>query len=314
MATPSSKSSLSSQDLSQETATIASDEIAAISSDTSQNTGNFHGSVRSGPSVLLREFSMVNRKVSSLHEHVSPIYTMREREAFGINEEYGGITGTLRPSCFERLARFLRGEIIKGARVFVGSGSADVPPVLSAAYQLEKTSVFCDIGSGTGRPAFYFACLPIRASVGFDVDPMQVLNSLHAQRLLHRVEATSSLQRAPTCFFHENVLTLTSLGPTTHAFAFLGYPAIVKATTLLVAKSSVRVFIPVVLHFGELRHTGILDPDPVDDVEDPIVLLPTMTMPGGSSYSGMVIPLTPTRRRRVLERLGDTSTNKILLK
>jgi hypothetical protein len=162
-----------------------------------------------------------------------------------LSYRYGGITGTLRP----------------GAFVAIGEMLTDPEHGLHPDFVLQRNkSIFCDVGSGTGRPSLYFACLPLRASVGFDVDPMQVEGSQHALALANSKKDCPLI--CPVATFHADVLALPSLEPSTHVFAFLGYSLIVKATARLVAtSSSVKVLVAVVLHEKELRDCGMLHPD-----------------------------------------------------
>mmetsp|Transcript_16279 Transcript_16279/g.20880 ORF Transcript_16279/g.20880 Transcript_16279/m.20880 type:complete len:241 (-) Transcript_16279:28-750(-) len=158
-------------------------------------------------------------------------------------------------------------------------------------------SIFCDIGSGTGRPSLYMGSLGIRASVGFDIDPMQVLGSLNGLTQIQKRKHQTLKLNCNVSFFQGDVCKIDCLNPVTHAFGFLGYPKIVADTAALVARSStVKVFVAVVLHERELKGTGMLD-----DKSD-ILTLSGMSMPGGSQYTAYVIPLTKERRENVLKK------------
>ena len=233
--------------------------------------------------TLAKHMSKINRILNKIHEHVSPKFTASERKKYGITEEYGGITGTLRPKSIERVARALLGA------------ADDKGRALSKEFWLrDNESVFCDIGSGTGRPVFYFAHMRLRACVGFDIDPAQVMNSFHGYQ-----KVKDSL-RCPVALFKGDSTKIDSLAPVTHAFAFLGYSSIVKFTSALVARSpSVRVLVAIVLHDAELRENGLLHDD-----DDDIVRLKGIQMPGGNSYRAVVIPLTTSRKKRVAACTG----------
>ena len=242
-------------------------------------------------SKLACHVASVNRLLNKIHEHVSPKFTAKERKKYGIGEEYGGITGTLRPKSMERVAMALMGT--PDAR-----GNA-----LDDYYHLKRgESVFCDIGSGTGRPTFYFAHFPIRASLGFDIDPAQVLNSLQGYRVVRK----HKLLACPVALFQADVTRVGDMNPVTHVFAFLGYTKIVKSTAALIARSStVRVLVAVVLHDAEIRGAGLLG-----DGDDDAVWLNGMQMPGGNSYRAVVLPMTSARRRRVIDMSGVSKPKK----
>jgi hypothetical protein len=227
-----------------------------------------------------KNVNIINRVVNRIHEHASPKFTSEERIAMNIQNEYGGITGTIRPSGLKRIAKVLCST-------------------LDDKYLMKRgESVFCDIGSGTGRPTFYFATLPIKASIGFDIDPWQVFNSVNAQTLLRKTKQSAELMKATTTFFPGDVLGLRSLEPVTHAFAFLGYPDIVHSTANLIANTkTIKVFIAVVLHDRELRSAGVIE----ESESEEYTVLRGMQMPGGNSYTAYVIPMTPVRRKTILK-------------
>jgi hypothetical protein len=112
--------------------------------------------------------------------------------------------------------------------------------------------------------------------------------------------------RAPVGFHHGDVTKLASFGPATHLFGFMGYPALVKATVLLAARSAeVKVLVAVVLHKRELGGCGVLDDD-IDLGAEPgasVLVVPDLAMPGGRSYLGLVIPMTAQRKARALSAL-----------
>jgi hypothetical protein len=112
---------------------------------------------------FLSHASRCNDVLSSVHEGCSPYYTSEQRKKFEIEDDYGGITGTITPGHVGRFARVLL------------TGKLEDRTVLEKAYLLQKhESVVVDIGSGTGRPTFYFAGLELKCSMGFDIDSLQV--------------------------------------------------------------------------------------------------------------------------------------------
>jgi hypothetical protein len=251
----------------------------------------------------------INSRLLRDHEHVSVKFTPAQCREYGIEHEYGGITGTLQPGAFERIARCLAGCAEPLALLHRRGTEADEPRLqprrLAREFRLEAgKSVICDVGSGTGRPSLYFGCLPLRASVGVDIDPMLVFGSCHSLRGVER--DLPGMLRAPVGFHHGDVTKLASFGPATHLFGFMGYPALVKATVLLAARSAeVKVLVAVVLSKRELGGCGVLDED-IDLGAEPgasIMILPDLVMPGGRSYLGLVIPMTAQRKARALSAL-----------
>jgi len=264
-------------------------------------------------------FKKISVTLNTLHEHVSPIFTLDQRRKMGIESEYGGITGTLRAQSFFRIAKVLCGVEEQDARLLSAASKEDtVRPVLSPKYRMVKNkSIFCDIGSGTGRPSLYMASLGLRASVGLDIDPMQVFSSCVGRRLVRKRIKALEEKATRTGFFHADVCRLNSLEPVTHVFGFLGYVDIVKRTTLLVALSeTVQVFVAVVLHVKELDGTGILEEseETEEDKAAPVIRVHGLTMPSGRMYTGVVIPMTKSRRDRVIKTLAKEHKETLRLK
>mmetsp|Transcript_9474 Transcript_9474/g.17865 ORF Transcript_9474/g.17865 Transcript_9474/m.17865 type:complete len:334 (-) Transcript_9474:193-1194(-) len=256
----------------------------------------------------------INSSLHKIHEYCAPKYTDKERESLGIQGEYGGITGTLQSSAFLRLANALCGKRIDGLRFKNKPVGDDNVGWLADKFTMKRgESVFCDIGSGTGRPTFYFSTLDIRASVGFDIDPMQVINSCVGEKRLLKNPETRKFIKAPTFFCQGDVLCIESLAPTTHAFGFLGYTDVINATTLLVAKTkTIKVFAVVVIHERDLRESGILEDDDTDTDGSRVLKMLNLSMPGGHSYQGFICPMTPERRKRVIARLtGRTKQPRV---
>ena len=152
----------------------------------------------------------------------------------------------------------------------------------------------------------YMASAEIRASVGFDIDPMQTWNSCSGLALVEKGKA--KVLKCPVAFFQADVLKISNLEPVTHAYAFLGYPDIINATALLLARSqSVKVFVAVVLHEKEIKSTGL-----IDDRAD-ITVLTGLQMPGGNSYMAYVIPLTKVRRKLIEKKLASKQSLDTLI-
>jgi hypothetical protein len=227
--------------------------------------------------------SKCNLILNTLHEAVAPKFTSVERAKFADKgASYGGITGTVSSKSIARLASTMSAD-----------PSSESEPKLATRFLLTPDSVFCDIGCGTGRPNFYFACLPIRASVGFDVDHLQADNFIPGWRklLMRGVEF-----RAPLGLFQHDMLQLRSLNPATHAFSFVGYEDFTHDIARLVVQSpSVRVLTLIVLRAKEVIESGLWDPQTDTDV----IQVPGMEMSGGRSYPAFAIPVTALRRKRV---------------
>ena len=234
--------------------------------------------------VVSKKLLLINRVLNQGHEHVSPKYTPEERLKYNLTKEYGGITGTLVPCSFLRIMEVLT------------TG-------LSTEYALNNDSVFCDVGCGTGRPVLYMASISIAASVGFDIDPMQVYNSCqnHARVEKHETKTdTKVLNCDKVRLFQMNAMDINDLAPVTHVYSFIGYPRLVSTLTSLVCRSpTVKVFIAVVLHANELVNTGI-----IDDMSD-VTVIHGVKMPAGNAYSAYIIPITDKRRRHYLKEMAS---------
>jgi hypothetical protein len=228
--------------------------------------------------------TLCNQKLRGVHEGAGGKFTPSEREGFADKgQDYGGITGTVSPASLGRIADVYLGREADGQRL------------TDAAYRLNETSVFCDVGCGTGRPSFYFAGLPIRASIGFDVEPLQVRNSLAGWRHLRNQGVKF---RASLALFHANALELDSIEPVTHVHGFVGYSQFTQLVARLAARSAtVKVLSLIILHKKDLVESGVLDAGGADT---DAIALPGMQMPGGYSYLGIVVPMTDARRRRIL--------------
>jgi len=230
----------------------------------------------------------VNRRLRTLHEGVAVKAPSSERALWADRgATYGGITGTVTPTCMTRLAK-----------VLATGRASDDGPALSSEYLLTRRSVFGDIGCGTGRPSFYFASLPIACSMGFDIDPLQVRNCVTGWTLLRN---KGEAFRAPVIFDQRDASALKSVSPVTHLYAFIGYEEFTRMVVALAATSpTVKTLAVVVLRKQEMVENGAWDPQSDNDV----VELGGMKMAGGKSYPGYVLPMTPARRKRILAKIG----------
>ena len=161
-----------------------------------------------------------NNILLSLHEGCNPYYTKKEREKWGIEDDYGGITGTILPGHMMRFAEILLlGKVVDHSSQEVNTASTE----LAEDFRLTQgNSIFCDIGCGTGRPSFYFAGLDIKCSLGFDVSAIQILNSIAGHDRLLKSPASSIQFACPVSLFKLDAFNLNSLDPVTHAYAFIG--------------------------------------------------------------------------------------------
>jgi hypothetical protein len=113
--------------------------------------GKFRGKSHESLSPADRDRNTrVSRTLSSVHEAVSPKRTKND----GVN---GGITGSIAAASTNRILDHM---------------------------VLDDESVVVDVGSGAGRFLFYTSVLPIRAAIGFDVDPLQTLNAFNCRNRL----------------------------------------------------------------------------------------------------------------------------------
>lgn len=213
----------------------------------------------------------VNNVLRSVPEAAAPFQTSAERARSGCESEYGGMTGTIRPTSFAR--------------------------VISAVHALSPfgaDSVFCDIGSGTGRVSLTVAAaFDVRASLGFDVAPLQVLNACTGYA---RVAHSSKIEKlSPTYFFQHDAFALDTIEPVTHAYAFVAYETIAHHIARLAAASTtVQVLAMVYLHAADVEVSGLVAPADTD-----VTKLTGLQM-GARAYCGVVVPMTPERRARIL--------------
>ena len=104
--------------------------------------------------------------------------------------------------------------------------------------------------------------------------------------------------KAPVGLFVADVNKLSSIEPVTHVFAFLGYSGIVEDTVQLAARSSTcTTLVAIVLYVDELKKSGLLE-----DGEDDFEVIPNISMPSGNQYTGVVVPMTASRRERLVNK------------
>ena len=210
-------------------------------------------------------------KLNKVHEGVSPILTPEERRRMGLEKEYGGTTGTIKAASFVSVVR-----------------------AMHALEAFTPSSVFLDVGCGTGRASLTVAsALEIRASLGFDVDKLQVFNACTGYQAFGGTRL-----RSPALFFHQDAFELQSLSPATHVYTFMGYPAIAHFVARLAAASETTKVLAVVY----LRESDVVECGLALREDKDVVRLSGLKM-AGRQYCGVVVPMTEERRVRVL-RLG----------
>lgn len=154
-------------------------------------------------------------------------------------------------------------------------------------------SIFCDVGSGLGRPTLIAAHLPIHASLGFDIVPEIVVGSISAWDTVRRVDD----KLAPIGFFVQNALMLDSLTPATHVYSFIAHAPVIDAIARLSAASETVKLVCVVVTMNNLvigRPNGLYDATDTD-----IIKIHGITMTGGGHHPGFIIPMTSKRRQRI---------------
>lgn len=213
---------------------------------------------------------LVSTELRKQHEAVAP-------------ESSGGTTGTITPNSFARVLRAM-----------------DAIAPLS-----DPGSVFCDVGCGTGGPSLSAAlAYRPRAAIGFDCERLQVLNACRGSaRLQPRLEAGAAAPApAPVYFFQHDACALATLEPATHVYLFAAYPAIIARTAVLAARSAtVQALGIVYLRRCDVEECGVLSPEDGDaDPDADAARLAGLRM-GTRQYGGVVVPLTPERRARILK-------------
>ena len=225
--------------------------------------------------------STVNQIVSRVHEGCSPYFTSKERSQLLLDDEYGGITGTILPGSFAKLMK-----------------AAEHLPELS----FNEESIFCDVGCGTGRPNFYLSNIKMKDSIGFDIDPLQVLNAKAGYSKLKQSKKIDMV--TPIQFFELDVYRLKTLDPVTHVYAFLGYSAVAaRLAALLVHSKTLKVMFIVTLRKEDLRECGL-----ISDEDEDVIFVPGLKMGAGNSYLGVVIPTDNLERRNRIETMMLPST------
>jgi hypothetical protein len=273
--------------------------------------------------IVTKRCTRTNDVLSKVHEAVAPKYTPSERKKFQTTEDdddYGGITGTIVPSAFSLVVQGLMGLAIVRDGKTIGQ--------LDGKFALQRhKSIFLDIGCGTGRPTLAVAGLPIKLSLGFDIDTLQIQNSIVGYRTMERdgVGVTT-----PVAFYRDNLYHLQSFNPVTHAYAFSGYEEFVFIIASVAARSStLKALALVTPHDKVVRECGLFHPSMAsssttstttsDDENDSLVgdvdviELGGLAMSGNYRYKGFIFPMTRTRKDRVLEyeknrKIGKSTT------
>jgi hypothetical protein len=195
----------------------------------------------------------------------------------GIDQMYGGITGSIIPSSFMRFFKSLQD---------------------TEEFKVKQNeSVFCDIGSGMGRPSLTAALFPFKLCLGFDIDEVQVQNSFNAQAATKKMDPCVIL--SPVKFFQQDARTLTNLDPSTHVYAFIGYSGMIYEVARLIANSTTpKVLCIVVVKTDGLFGSGLLAPGDPD-----VVVFNGMKMSSGRSYTGFLIPVSTALKERIKTNL-----------
>jgi hypothetical protein len=216
--------------------------------------------------------------------------------------EYGGITGTIKPSSFSNVGKALMGLPIDHHSLSSGQ-NLHTSNTLPAAFCLKRgESIFLDIGCGTGRPVLAMAGLPVKLSIGFDIAPVQVLNSCAGYNVASR--RCASTLTAPVVFFQHDLDKYTSFDPVTHAYAFAGFAEFVHNIARVAAGSTtLKALALVVVHTNDTKDCGLYDGEDTD-----VLYLGTMAMPGGRAYSGYMFPMTEMRKARVRQAMTSMSS------
>jgi len=221
----------------------------------------------------LKNARTINIKISTVFECTSPFYTRDERVRMGIDNQYGGITGSITPSSFMRFFKVLQ----------------ESPELMV----IPNESVFCDIGSGMGRPSLTAALFPFKACLGFDIDNIQVQNSINAQRVVQKQKG--SLLISPVKFFQMDARMIRSLNPTTHAYAFIGYENMIyEVARFVLETTTLKVLCIVVVKSDGMYSSGLLGDEDLQHV-----VFTGMKMSSGRSYTGYLIPISQLLKDRI---------------
>jgi hypothetical protein len=232
----------------------------------------------------------LSRLIGNTFEPSMPHYSSDEKLFYNLPET-GGILGNIVWSEFSRILVYLAGGL---------EGSLQTVPLLAEYIaSSESGSYFVDIGSGFGKAVLQAAYSNLfRASIGFDINEAQVSSSITA--LLRCAPPV------PAIFFKANAFKMQSLPKgVSHAYAFIGYAAMVNEVAYLAAISEdVKVLVLVVLHgFNELIPSGLY----ATDDEKPHTF-PALRMSGSNlGYFGIAILMNKKIRDRVLKKCQETA-------
>jgi hypothetical protein len=285
----------------------------------------------------LSQLGLINRIINQVFEPTGAFFTPAELALFASLRsgkiDYGGVTGTILPGSIFALLRVMTLKcklnycpcsfialFATSAFIFCYSVSrshhtrkndslsaknkAALKHIPEIFRFVAGESVFCDIGSGSGRPTMYAAqCLKGQSSFGFDICSLQVDFSMRALDVVQGGKKTTKngglLQEENITFFQGDVFLMASLGPATHCYSFFGDKMVALHTAALLARSeSVKFFSCVYTHEDFIELCGLIHSDDVD-----VIKQPGCNMRNGS-YMGAAFPWTQTRRERVLACLA----------
>ncbi len=96
---------------------------------------------------------------------------------------------------------------------------------------LNRDSIFVDVGAGLGKPNLHVAIEPgVRYSVGIEMEHVRWLLSLHNLRHHLSNDAAPSPPVSNVVFLHADALRATSFDPFTHVYMFdIGFPPVLFA-------------------------------------------------------------------------------------
>jgi hypothetical protein len=136
-----------------------------------------------------------------------------------------------------------------------------------------------------------------RASIGFDICPLQVAFSLQG---LNKVRENGPLRQETILLTKGDLETMDTFSPITHCYAFFGSNIVEQWTADLLANSeSVVFFSCVCLRKNALLDVGLWHPDDTD-----VYWIPGCKMQAGNAYLGAAMPMTIERKDRVRKVLA----------
>lgn len=228
---------------------------------------------------LTQKIEKIYRVVDSKHMAVVPV---------GSDEH--GITGNMKPGHMVNILKWIQKQ---------------------DGLKMDKESIFMDVGSEMGRPVFSAAALPIKLSVGIEMQDLILSQSLMTLKELEEREDKLLQSR---CFMRfGDVRDVTTIEGVTHCFSFnIGMPSfVVNHICLLAARArSVKVLFLFDAHRGsDLIDVGVLAPSAPDSkkpAEDSSVHRMSVTMAGGgsttSTFGLYICEMTEERRARIISK------------